>query len=142
MARRPAWPFRGGDLRPAGRPGSRAGSLVTEPSSKTSRMAWLISGVLVYVLALHYANISYDRALTDLQNVRQFIQSALLITLEIALIVGGYIILIFTLNPWLACARSSARSFSPIDGEGSVAKAWVKEVLPNVSNKEAQWLQL
>jgi two-component system sensor histidine kinase TctE len=28
-------------------------------------LAWLLSGVLVYVLALHYANTSYDRALTD-----------------------------------------------------------------------------
>ena len=28
-------------------------------------LAWLISGVLVYVLALHYANVSYDRALID-----------------------------------------------------------------------------
>ena len=28
-------------------------------------VAWLISGVLVYVLALHYANLNYDRALTD-----------------------------------------------------------------------------
>ena len=28
-------------------------------------LAWLVSGVLVYVLALHYANMSYDRALTD-----------------------------------------------------------------------------
>jgi ABC-type multidrug transport system fused ATPase/permease subunit len=43
-----------------------------------------------------------NRALTDLQNVRAFIQTALLVTLEIALITGGYIILIFTLNPWLA----------------------------------------
>ncbi|HYE20466.1 MAG TPA: ABC transporter ATP-binding protein [Tepidisphaeraceae bacterium] len=43
-----------------------------------------------------------NRALTDLQNVRQFIQTALLVVLEIALITGGYIILIFTLNPWLA----------------------------------------
>jgi ATP-binding cassette subfamily B protein len=43
-----------------------------------------------------------NRALTDLQNVRAFIQTALLVSLEIALIVGGYIILIFTLNPWLA----------------------------------------
>jgi ABC-type multidrug transport system fused ATPase/permease subunit len=43
-----------------------------------------------------------NRALTDLQNVRAFIQTALLVTLEIVLIVGGYIILIFTLNPWLA----------------------------------------
>jgi two-component system sensor histidine kinase TctE len=39
-------------------------------------LAWLISGVLVYVLALHYANISYDRALTDLlQAVERMIRS-------------------------------------------------------------------
>ncbi|HSS06511.1 MAG TPA: sensor histidine kinase N-terminal domain-containing protein [Rhodanobacteraceae bacterium] len=31
-------------------------------------LAWLISGVLVYVLALHYANVSYDRALIDALN--------------------------------------------------------------------------
>jgi ATP-binding cassette subfamily B protein len=43
-----------------------------------------------------------NRALTDLQNVRAFIQTALLVTLEIGLITGGYIVLIFTLNPWLA----------------------------------------
>lgn len=43
-----------------------------------------------------------NRALTDLQNVRAFIQTALLVTLEIGLITGGYIILIFTINPWLA----------------------------------------
>ena len=28
-------------------------------------LAWLTSGFLVYVLALHYANINYDRALID-----------------------------------------------------------------------------
>jgi two-component system sensor histidine kinase TctE len=28
-------------------------------------LAWLLCGVLIYVLALHYANMSYDRALTD-----------------------------------------------------------------------------
>jgi len=43
-----------------------------------------------------------NRALTDLQHVRGFIQTAVLTTLEIVLIVGGYIILIFTLSPWLA----------------------------------------
>jgi ABC-type multidrug transport system fused ATPase/permease subunit len=43
-----------------------------------------------------------NRALTDLQHVRSFIQSAVLTTLEICLIVGGYIILIFTRSPWLA----------------------------------------
>ncbi len=43
-----------------------------------------------------------NRALTDLQNVRQFVQTAVLLTLEIVLIVGGYIIVIFTINRWLA----------------------------------------
>jgi ATP-binding cassette subfamily B protein len=43
-----------------------------------------------------------NRALTDLQNVRSFIQTAILATLDIVLIVGGYIILIAFLNRWLA----------------------------------------
>jgi ATP-binding cassette subfamily B protein len=43
-----------------------------------------------------------NRALGDLQNVRQFIQSAVLTTLEIILIVVGNIILVWTKNPWLA----------------------------------------
>jgi ATP-binding cassette subfamily B protein len=43
-----------------------------------------------------------NRALSDLQNVRAFIQTAVLTTLEIALIVGGYMVLVFTLSPWLA----------------------------------------
>jgi ATP-binding cassette subfamily B protein len=43
-----------------------------------------------------------NRALTDLQNVRAFIQTAVLTTLEIVLIVAGYMILIFTINHWLA----------------------------------------
>ncbi len=43
-----------------------------------------------------------NRALSDLQNVRSFIQTAVLMTLEILLIVGGYIILIYTRSPWLA----------------------------------------
>ncbi len=42
-----------------------------------------------------------NRALTDLQNVRLFVQSAVLMTLEIALIVGGYLILLATRSPWL-----------------------------------------
>jgi len=29
-------------------------------------LAWLATGALVYLLALHYANLNYDRALTDL----------------------------------------------------------------------------
>ena len=48
-----------------------------------------------------------NRALSDLQNVRQFIQTALLVTLEIVLIVGGYIILIFTISPWLALVAAA-----------------------------------
>jgi ABC-type multidrug transport system fused ATPase/permease subunit len=43
-----------------------------------------------------------NRALTDLQNVRAFVQTALLVTLEIVLVVGGYMILLATLNPWIA----------------------------------------
>jgi ATP-binding cassette subfamily B multidrug efflux pump len=52
-----------------------------------------------------------NRALTDLQNVRAFIQTALLVTLEIALIVGGYIILIFTINPWLSLVAAMPLPF-------------------------------
>jgi ATP-binding cassette subfamily B protein len=43
-----------------------------------------------------------NRALSDLQNVRAFIQTAVLTTLEIVLIVVGNIILVWTKNPWLA----------------------------------------
>ena len=40
-----------------------------------------------------------NRSLSDLQNVRSFINSAVLVTLEIVLIVGGYIILLLTRSP-------------------------------------------
>ncbi|NLX12870.1 MAG: ABC transporter ATP-binding protein [Phycisphaerales bacterium] len=43
-----------------------------------------------------------NRALSDLQNVRLFINSAVLITLEIVLIVGGYIALLLSRSPWVA----------------------------------------
>jgi ATP-binding cassette subfamily B protein len=43
-----------------------------------------------------------NRALSDLQNVRAFVQTAVLSTIEIGLVVGGYIILIVTINPWVA----------------------------------------
>ncbi len=43
-----------------------------------------------------------NRALTDLQNVRAFVQTAVLTTLEIALIVGGYMVLVFFLSPVVA----------------------------------------
>ena len=45
-----------------------------------------------------------NRALTDLQNVRSFIQTAVLTSLEIALYVGGYIAMIGGISPWLALA--------------------------------------
>jgi ATP-binding cassette, subfamily B, multidrug efflux pump len=43
-----------------------------------------------------------NRSLSDLQNVRAFVNSAVLITLEIVLIVGGYIILLLCRSPWVA----------------------------------------
>ena len=43
-----------------------------------------------------------NRALNDLQNVRGFVQTAVLTSLEIVLIVGGYILLILTRQPWVA----------------------------------------
>ncbi len=43
-----------------------------------------------------------NRALGDLQNVRSFIQTATLTTLEIILVVAGNIILISTLSKWVA----------------------------------------
>jgi ATP-binding cassette subfamily B protein len=43
-----------------------------------------------------------NRALSDLQNVRAFIQNAVVATLEIVLVVGGYIALLMTRNPLLA----------------------------------------
>jgi ATP-binding cassette subfamily B protein len=43
-----------------------------------------------------------NRALTDLQNVRNFINTAVLVTLEIGLIVGGYIVLLVSRTPWAA----------------------------------------
>ncbi|HEX8324249.1 MAG TPA: ABC transporter ATP-binding protein [Tepidisphaeraceae bacterium] len=53
----------------------------------------------------HDANSSgqlINRSLSDLQNVRSFIQTALLTTLEIVLVVGGYILLILFKSPWVA----------------------------------------
>jgi ATP-binding cassette subfamily B protein len=43
-----------------------------------------------------------NRSLTDLNNVRSFIQTALLSSLEIVLVVGGYMVLILQISPWLA----------------------------------------
>ena len=44
-----------------------------------------------------------NRALSDLQNVRQFVQTAVLVTLEIALVVVGNIVLLATRN-WIIAA--------------------------------------
>ena len=43
-----------------------------------------------------------NRALSDLQNVRSFVQTAVLVTLEIALVVLGNIALLATRNAWIA----------------------------------------
>jgi ABC-type multidrug transport system fused ATPase/permease subunit len=43
-----------------------------------------------------------NRALSDLQHVRAFVQTAVLTSLEIVLTVGGYMALILTINPILA----------------------------------------
>jgi ATP-binding cassette, subfamily B, bacterial len=43
-----------------------------------------------------------NRALSDLQNVRAFVQTAILTTLEILLVVIGYILMLITINPWVA----------------------------------------
>jgi ATP-binding cassette subfamily B protein len=43
-----------------------------------------------------------NRALTDLQNVRQFTQSSVVTTLEIVLNVGGYMVLVYSRNHWVA----------------------------------------
>lgn len=43
-----------------------------------------------------------NRALSDLQNVRTFLQSCILSVLEIVLIVGGFVILLLTIQPWVA----------------------------------------
>jgi ATP-binding cassette subfamily B protein len=43
-----------------------------------------------------------NRALTDLNNVRTFVQQGLLLSLEIVLVVAGYIFVIYSRNPWLA----------------------------------------
>jgi ABC-type multidrug transport system fused ATPase/permease subunit len=43
-----------------------------------------------------------NRALSDLQNVRQFLSPSILTTLEIVLVLAGYIILLATRNPYVA----------------------------------------
>jgi ABC-type multidrug transport system fused ATPase/permease subunit len=51
---------------------------------------------------VHSSGQLINRALSDLQNVRAFVQTAVLVTLEIALTVAFNIILIATLNKWVA----------------------------------------
>ena len=52
-----------------------------------------------------------NRALSDLQHVRAFLQTAILLTLEIVLGVGLSIILIATRNPWVALASLAPLPF-------------------------------
>jgi ATP-binding cassette subfamily B protein len=51
---------------------------------------------------VHSSGQLINRALSDLQNVRSFIQTAVLVTLDIALTVTFYIVLIWTVNKWVA----------------------------------------
>lgn len=43
-----------------------------------------------------------NRAFNDLQNIRSFLQTAVLVSLEIVLIAGGYVTLLMTRSPWVA----------------------------------------
>ena len=61
-----------------------------------------------------------NRALSDLQNVRAFIQTAVLTTLEIVLIVILNILLIVTINGWNRLAipfRADVGSYQPGSAE-------------------------
>jgi ATP-binding cassette, subfamily B, multidrug efflux pump len=51
---------------------------------------------------VHSSGQLINRALSDLQNVRAFIQTAVLVTLDIVLTVAFYIVLIWTVNKWMA----------------------------------------
>jgi ABC-type multidrug transport system fused ATPase/permease subunit len=51
---------------------------------------------------IHSSGQLINRALSDLQNVRQFVQTAVLVTLDICLAVVFNIILIWTVNHWVA----------------------------------------
>jgi len=51
---------------------------------------------------VHSSGQLINRALSDLQNVRAFIQTAVLVTLDIVLAVAFNIILIWTVNKWVA----------------------------------------
>ena len=43
-----------------------------------------------------------NRALSDLQNVRSFVQTAIITTLDMVLAVAGYELMLLTVNPWMA----------------------------------------
>lgn len=51
---------------------------------------------------VHSSGQLINRALSDLQSVRAFIQTAVLVTLDIVLTVTFYIVLIWTVNKWMA----------------------------------------
>ncbi len=50
----------------------------------------------------HSSGALINRALTDLQNVRAFLQLGLILSMEIIAFVGGYILLLLLRNPWAA----------------------------------------
>ncbi len=52
----------------------------------------------------HSSGALINRALSDLQNVRMFLQMGLLLTVEIIAFVSGYIVLMMTINKWVAFA--------------------------------------
>jgi len=87
-----------------------------------------------------------NRALGDLQNVRQFVNSAVLVSLEIVLIVGGYIILLLTRSPWVAALalaplpfwtwyilRFSSKAQAALKDEREVGDRNVSIITENVS---------
>jgi ATP-binding cassette subfamily B protein len=51
---------------------------------------------------VHSSGQLINRALSDLQNVRAFIQTAVLVTLDIAMTVAFNIILVYSINKWMA----------------------------------------
>jgi ATP-binding cassette subfamily B protein len=51
---------------------------------------------------VHSSGQLINRALSDLQSVRSFVQTAVVVTLDIALTVTFYIVLIWTVNKWMA----------------------------------------
>jgi ABC-type multidrug transport system fused ATPase/permease subunit len=52
----------------------------------------------------HSSGALINRALSDLQNVRAFLQMGVVLTMEIVAFAGGYYVIILMINPWLGLA--------------------------------------